>query len=305
MRPYLHFGKASKRVDVSNIVALIGIHDHIENIPNNLEELADKAKLYEQARKLVSTLAASKGGKVIGMIEGNEIVELPLDAAEVLKEIHDRLSQEIGLDCEIGVGEDSRQANEALNYAKKNARGSIKVYRPEFEEESEENAADEIPQDIKEIISKSEKYQPIDENDRQKITQILLIIQQNKLIFDQLKLQDPQVYAGIVSLVQSINGILQYDKVAKEQHLAEMLDKLNKQVQKEKQKQVKSHGKEIDRHLKAKSKKQDKRDQKEDKAMLKSAKERHQAKLGDAQRFAEESGHHDPKFLVRLLGALD
>lgn len=291
---------------MSNIVAVVSIHESSDKLPNSLDDVAEKAKSYDMARKLVSTLSASKGGRIIGMIEGNEIVELPISAAEVLKEIHQRLKEEIGLDCEIGVGEDSREAFEALRYAKRHSEGSIKVYRPEFEaEESSESheISDGLSNDIKESIHKSEDYQPLEEEDKKKIAQILMIIQDNKQMFDQMKQQAPEVYGGIVSLVQSISAILQYDKVARDQHLAEMIGKINEQVQKEKQKTMKGHGKEIDRNIKKQSKVQEKKKSEDSDAISRLFMKKQALARNNATQFAEDNGHDDPQFLVRLLSA--
>lgn len=288
---------------MGNIIAVVGIHDSIDRLPNDLAEVAEKAKNYEMARKMVSTLSSSKGGKVIGLIEGNEIVELPMDGAEVLKEIHRRLKSELGLEAEIGVGEDSAEALKALKYAKEHAPGSIKVYRPEFEHEESSKISDGLSEDIKQAINKSEKYQPIEEDERKQIAQIIMMLQDNKEMFDQMKDQAPEIYQGIVSLVQSITGILQYDKVAREQYLAEMVKKINDQVQKEKQKTMKGHAKKIDGQVKKESKKIDK--EKEDRLSdLQDVHHKmHVSRRRDAQRFAEENGHDDPQFLMRLLSA--
>jgi hypothetical protein len=204
------------------------------------------------------------------------------------------------------VGEDSHEAFEALRYAKRHSEGSIKVYRPEFEaEESSESheISDGLSDDIKEAIHKSENYQPVGDEDKQKIAQILMIIQDNKDMFDQMKTQAPEVYQGIVSLVQSISAILQYDKVARDQHLAEMIGKINEQVQKEKNKTIKGHGKEIDKNIKKQSKVIEKNRAEQLASLSKLSQKKYAMDRRHASQFAEDNGHDDPHFLVRLLSA--
>lgn len=289
---------------MSKIVAIVAVHDSIESIDNDLDLIAQKTQKYEQARRLVETLAASKGGRVIGMVQGNDIVELPIEAAEVLKEIHHRLKEELNIHTEIGVGEDSKQATEALKYAQENAPASIKVYDPDMNEELSEPHVEEqsVAVGPDDVMTKSERYQAITPEDKQKIGQTLMIIQQNQPLFQQMKQQSPEVYQSIVGVVQSLTEIIQQDKINKEQDLVQMVEQINKEMKKRKKKKVNKDKSEINRHIKRHSKLIGKEAEEQDEAHKQKMQDKHKSDRQNASNFAHENGH-DPIFLHKLLNA--
>lgn len=286
----------------SSIVAIIAIHDSLESLPNDLDLLAQKTKKFEYAQHIIDTLVASKGGRIIGQVHGSEIVELPIEAAEVLREIHERLQDDVGIKPEIGVGENSHQAAEAVAFAKENAPGSIKVYSPEMTDEESESVKDpEVAVGPDDVMAKSEQpYQSVSPEDKQKIGQTLAMIQQNKELFDQMKQQSPEVYASIVGVVQSLTAMIEHDKIAKEQVLVDMIDQINTQVRKEKAKKIKSHAKEINKEIKRQSKEQSKEDEEKYAAMGKAARQMHSLKRKGAKEFTKKNGG-DSEFLMKLL----
>jgi hypothetical protein len=290
---------------MSNVIAIVAIHDSLESLSNDVELVAQKAQKFEHARHIVDTLVTSKGGRVIGQVQGNEIVELPIDAAEVLREIHERLQEEVGIKAAIGVGEDSQQAAEAVAFAKENAPGSIKVYSPEMTEESSESVKEpEVAVGPDDVMAKSEQpYQSVSPEDKEKIGQTLAMIQQNKPLFDQIREQSPEVYASIVGVVQTLTQIIQYDKVAKEQAVVQMLEEINEHVRKEKAKKVKGHAKEINSHIKRHMKSQSKEQLEAEAGLGDNAQKMHSLKRKNARDFAKENGHDDPEFLLKLLNA--
>ena len=290
---------------MSNVIAVIAIHDSLESLPNDVDLLAQKAQKFEKARHIVDTLVTSKGGRVIGQVHGSEIVELPIEAAEVLREIHERLQQEVGIKPEIGVGEDSHQAAEAMAFAKENAPGAIKVYSPDMTEESSESVKEpEVAVGPDDLMAKSEQpYQSVSPEDKQKIGQTLAMIQQNKELFDQMRQQSPEVYASIVGVVQSLTAMIEHDKIAKEQVLVDMIDQINTQVRKEKAKKIKGHAKEINRELKRQSKSLTKEQQEQQASLHDTAYKMHSINRKNAKDFAKKNGHDDPEFLIKLLNA--
>ena len=289
---------------MSKIVAIIALHDSLQESDNDLNAIAEKAARYEQARRIVTTLSSSKGGRIIGLIQGNEIVELPIEAAEVLREIHERLNTELNIKPEIGVGEDSQQANKALEYAKKSAPGTIKVYKPDMEEESSLSVKEpEVAVGPDDIVKKSEdQYNPVSQGDKEKIAQTLALVQHNKDLFDQMQQQAPEAYQGVVSVIQSLALILQQDKIAKEQQLVEMLDKLNEQVKKERENKAKGQKKKFDKQIKRHGKVQDKEKQESHDKAFDVAHKKHARGRKDAQEFAAQNGG-DHKFFHKLLNA--
>lgn len=290
---------------MSNIVAVIALHDSLESLPNDVDLVAEKAKKFEYARHIVDTLTTSKGGRVIGQIQGNEVVQLPIEAAEVLREIHEHLQNDVGIKPEIGVGEDSHQAAQAMAFAKENAPGSIKVYSPDMEEESSESVKEpEVAVGPDDFIAKAEQpYQSVSPEDKQKIGQTLAMIQQNKELFDQMRQSSPEIYASIVGVVQSLTQMIEHDKIAKEQVLVDMIDQINKQMKKEKAKKIKGHAKKIDQHIKRHVKAQSKEDEETIQGLTENSQKMHSLNRKNAHDFAKKNGHDDPEFLLKMLNA--
>jgi hypothetical protein len=291
---------------MSNVIACVNIHDSLESLDKDIDLIAQKAKKYEYARHIVDTLVSSKGGRVVGQVQGNEIVEIPVESADILKVIHERIHSDIGLKVEIGVGEDSHQAAEAVAFAKEKAPGSIKVYSPDMEEETSESVKEpEVAVGPDDLMAKSEskQYQAIDPEDKQKIAQTLAMIQQNKELFDQMRQQSPEVYASIVGVVQTLTEIIKYDKIAKEQALVEMIEKINNEVKKEKDKKIKGHAKDIERHIKRNLKRVSKEEEEKLRALSENYRKMRTLRRAEAKDFAKKNGH-DAEFLFHLLNKI-
>jgi len=234
---------------IDEIVVVFGFSD-AQADKQDVEVIAEMHRKLESARRMIFSLVTSKGGRAIGQLHGNEIVVVPADQSSVVKEIHERLSDELGVANTVGVGEDAKEATEALNYARTAAPGSIKVYTPTMHDDGELSIE---PQSVavgeQDKIQKSEKYVPISEDEKMQIAQILQQVQANKQMFDQLQQQAPDIYASVVSVVQSLAGIMQQDKKNKEDHIAKMIAKITKYLQKQSAKQDEKYAKEIQRHI--------------------------------------------------------
>jgi len=224
---------------LNDIVIVFGLQEH-QPINDDVDSIAEQNKLYDNARRLIFSSISSKGGRIVGQIHGNEIVTIPIDQSEVIKEIHKRLIDELGFPCSIGVGENVEQAVEALDCAIEKMPNTIKVYSSEMNQESTETSED---------IHKSENYAPVFNEDRVKIAQILQSLQQNKDLFDQIAQQSPDIYAGIVSVVQSLTAMLQEYKEAKQSHIKDLINKINRHLSNHHKKQTKKYTKEIQKEL--------------------------------------------------------
>lgn len=287
---------------MNDIVVIFGLQDP-NVIERDVADIAEKHNQYEYARRIIQSVTASKGGRIIGQLKGNEIVTLPVDQAETVKEIHQRLAEEAHCPCSVGVGEDAKQALEALQYADANAPDTIKVYDFHMSEGAD---LDVKPQTVAEgeqdIVKKSEKYIPVSDDQRVKVAQILNEVQQNKDFFDQLKQQSPDVYASIVSVVQSLTAIMQGDKEAKEKHVAKMIEKINKQLDNHSGKKHEKVAKEIQRAIDKEGDEKYKKDKEEGMKLHKLHSQNHRDRVKDAQEFAKKTGS-DPEFLGGLIGA--
>lgn len=238
---------------IDEIVVVFGFSDS-QAIEQDVDLIAETHRKLESARRMIFSLVTSKGGRAIGQVHGKEIVVVPVDQSQVVKEVHERLQDELGIANTVGVGEDAKEAMQALEYATKAAPGSIKVFSPSMDDDSELAVK---PQSVAEgeqeaPMQKSEKYVAISPDEKQQIAQILQQVQANKQLFDSLAQQAPDVYANIVSVVQSLAMMMQKDQKDKEDHVAKMIEKINKHLQKQSDKHSDKYSKaiqrEIDRH---------------------------------------------------------
>lgn len=288
---------------MNDVVVIFGIQTP-ELLNDDVDAIADQHQTYESARRLIFALTSSKGGRVIGQIHGNEIVTIPVEQAEVIREIHSRIRDELNIPCSVGVGEDADQATQALEYGQKNAPDSIKVYTKEM---TEEESLGTKPQDVAEgeqdRIAKSQNYVPVSDEEKLKIALILKTMKKNKPLFDQLMQEAPDVYASVVSVAQSLAVMLQEDKRSREEHVAEMIGKINDHLNRHTQRAAGKQGKQIQKEIDKKYKEKSKRDQENDKSIAKISTEKRKDRLKDAREYAAKTGHHSPEFLAKLLSA--
>lgn len=247
---------------IDEIVVVFGFSD-AQAQEQDVDVIAEAHKKLESARRMIFSLITSKGGRAIGQVHGNEIVVVPVEQSSVVKEVHERLMDELGIANTIGVGEDAKEAMKALDYAKKAAPGTIKVYSGTMgDDELNVNPQSVATGEQDQPMQKSEKYVPVSQDEKTQIAQILNDVNANKPVFDSLAQQAPDVYANVVSVVQSLALILQQDKKAQEDHIAKMIQKindhLNKQTDKHTEKYSKAIQREIDRHA-VKEKSEDKK----------------------------------------------
>lgn len=265
---------------IDEIVVVFGFTD-AQAEEQDVEVIAETHRKLESARRMIFSLVTSKGGRAIGQVKGTEIVVIPVEQSDVVKEVHERLSDELGIANTVGVGEDAKQAMEALDYAKKNAPGSVKVYTATMEKDGDGDGVKNQSvatgeQDMP--IQKSEKYVPISQDEKMQIAQILQNVQVNKQVFDQLRAQAPDVYANIVSVVQSLALMLQQDKKNQEDHIAKMIQKISQHLDKQSSKHEEKYAKAIQREIDRQAVKSKAEERKRFEDWWKSHKERLKAK---------------------------
>jgi len=241
---------------VEKVVAVVKIHKPLEALSDDLNIIKDIAEKFIAAQKLVVSMTVQSGGEVIGLIDGCEVITIPVENLENIKELHQRIKDELNMAVSIGVGEDSEQANCAVKYADENDPGSIKVYRKEMENKAQGE----------EIMQKSEGLSP---DDREKLIATLQNLNQNKNLIAQLKQANPDIYAGIVETVKSLANIVQFDKQAHDKRLVATLADLNDQIKSDREKKEQRLIKEIERRAKKHQKHHEKKDREKDLAELK------------------------------------
>jgi len=287
---------------IDEIVAIFGIQPQ-KSIDKDVELIAKKHKILESSRRLISSLIASKGGRPVGQVDGHEIAVLPASQAEVLTEIHQRIPDEIGIQVTIGVGEDARQAMAALRYAQENAPNSIKIYETDMENAPERDVKEQSVAVAEDDIMKSEKYVSISQDEKTKVAQVLQSVQQNKQIFDALKQENPEAYSSVVAVVQSLTEMLTKDKKDQEVHVAKMIEKINRHMHNHGKKNDEKHAKDIQKEIDRLSASRLKEEKEKRAVLYDNYKSKYHRERKASEAFAKKTGHHNPKFLQRLLSA--
>lgn len=212
----------------SNFIAIISFDDG--RIYRDLSEIKSQEEKFNSAMKLAHALVSQASGDIVGHIKGDVIAELPVENAEVLKEICKRIRHEIGFVCTIGVGDDTREASIALQDAQKNKK-NIKVFTKDLNEDEKTVA---IGPDDK--IYKAEDYKPIENLDKEKLRQAVALLSQNKDLFDQVKQSAPDLYEAITAVSLSLAEIVHADKERKQKESDEMVNTINKHLETNNQK---------------------------------------------------------------------
>lgn len=275
------------------LVAVINLHD--QELPSQLENVAKIHKISQQMRAVIESMTINARGKVVGEIGGKVVIELPLESVEDLKALHKRLTEEFGQKIEIGVGEDSYEANLASDYAQEKHPGKIKLYHPEMENEMAKETTQVAigPDDIK----KSE--QPISESQKAQILQALEQVQQNQETLERFKQDMPETYEAMTDVVMALNHILQANKEVEQKFLNDTVQKISAHLTKEHGNALESHGQKIDKHLGKFSKPYNAQKKAESMAKLKEHQKVRKALMKEAQKEAKQTGMN-PLFLFHL-----
>lgn len=190
-------------------------------IKADIAMMVKQGKNYEMATRLVySELAACKG-KVICEINGDIYFQLPVDEADALKIICQRLKDEERMWSRIGVGESVTQAEEAHEHLVFTEDFGIKVY--EFKE---------IRKDEEPLVKADEdQWLNLDGSSTQKILQFLSVLKQNQPVIQQIAQMNPEIYQGIIGVVTSLSQIIELDKQSKDKHLDKTANEINQHIE--------------------------------------------------------------------------
>lgn len=286
------------------LIAVIGIHKDLSATHDSLSNVAVLENDNKLAERIASSAVTSRGGKVVGEIRGNLIIEIPMAEAEVLKEIQEDISEKCSMHPTIGVGSDMSEAQMAFNYADKNTPGHIKVYDHEVAGsiDTEQDFAAANPDD-KVRKSEGDDYNPISPEEKLKVKLALEMIKKNKPLFDQMKQQSPEVYAGIVGVINSLQLIFKEEKIKRDQKVAEVIQNLANKMQQKRDEKIGKDKNEIISNLdidKQLNEQQDKAEfhEKRNEILAKDKVSRSKAK-----KYAEKIGHNNPEFFHQLAKA--
>jgi hypothetical protein len=171
------------------------------------------------------------------MTRDNVVVDVPVDSAECLREILQRLEKELKLtQATIGVGHNPKEADIAVKWALKNCPPSIKLF--------EDNMVDETPE-----IKKAENALHGSNDEGAKIMQTLQLIKKHKLFFDALKQSSPNTYNSIAIAIQALAKLVEDKKTNHVQEGSKIADKILKALEKHHEKTMQRHGKDIQKEL--------------------------------------------------------
>lgn len=267
------------------IVVIINVGKKLEDVVGSVQSASDEALRSQQIERLAASIAGMNNGHYIGLVDGSLILEMPVDGPDAIEELYRRINTDYGAYPTIGIGEDSKEAKTALDYALKHKPGSIKVFGDALDESSSS-----------EQLSKSDKYESISDKDKKNIAKTLVAIDENKELFESLKEQQPEVYSGIVSVIQSIAEILAEDKKRQEEEIVDTINKINEQDAKEKDKRNTKDSKEIDKEVGKQSKKLDESKTKEMNAILEALHNEYAMKRKEAMSFMKNEPEDEELF---------
>lgn len=217
---------------MNRIVALFHIHQpnsHEINQDSTLKKLTDAKK---RAESQIVTLVLSKSGQLLGEIDGNVAVSIPMESSEEIRNLYTQLKSE-NFKVTIGVGEDTKDALLALEYALKNNAGTIKVYSSEMEAQPDtEREPQTVAESTQDVVYKNEELNKqesmaIDDKTKDELRAILQVVGNNKDYFEQIKQQQPDLYAAITEVISSTAEMVH---AAKEQHQKDTQKQMEKIV---------------------------------------------------------------------------
>lgn len=239
---------------MSDVIALFHIKQSVGSGINDPEVIKDQSDSKKRANSIIMTSAISKDGKVLGEIDGNMAISMPIEQSATIRDIYDELKTQ-GFRITVGVGETTKEAHTAMNYAIDNSPQKIRVYTPEMDiasESAEPGTVAESTQDMP--ITKAEaedEKKPIelDEKTKQELQEILSVVQNNKDYFEQLKGQQPDLYAAIADVIGSSAEMVQSVKEQQKVEENKQMEKIVNSLQKESNRNLDENEKEVIKEL--------------------------------------------------------
>lgn len=310
---------------MDKIVAAIRFKELDSSTASDLEVLMTHNKSKDEARHHAVSMILAVGGREIGEHESDLIFEIPLDQANVIRDVHTRLEDDLEISTTIGVGDDLRMAKKALDWAVENRPGTIKVMEPAIEEqvgENEKSFVYEQPEDVA-IDSEGRPEQHVhkaeDEDDgpddwaddkeaisdemRQKISGIVDMLKQKKEYLQSLQQSNPELYAGVLELVNSISSMAQAARMVDADKHSKMITKVARHLDRAEEKNLDDQASSVLEMLIDAQKEHAEQTEDDKRAMHKGASRRYQSRHKSAREHAKKTGA-DVKFLMGLNRAM-
>lgn len=287
---------------MDNVFAVFGLHKELDSVNDNVSDLTNQVKDNKLAEKIVEQGISHAAGKVIGMVRGLMVVEVSVDNADVLKDIQEQIADQ-GIDpVSVGVGSTIEEAQMAYEYCQKNMYGQIKVYDNEVVSDMEKEAGNlTTAAEVKK--AESDDFNPISDEEKLTIKQTLDQIKQNKQLFDQIKEQAPEVYAGVVGIINSLALMLKEEKVKKDQKVAQVIANLANAIQEKRDRKNVEDKDSIINELNVKDQLGKEVDLDRYNETIQKTREKDKASRAKAKEYAKKIGHTNPEFFHQLLKA--
>lgn len=302
---------------MENIIAAIRLQEIDTSLVDDPQILLTFNKKKETARHYVASMILSVGGRELGNHESDIIVEVPLDSANIIRNLHAKVKEDLELSTTIGVGDTLDEAKQALEWAIKHMDGTIKVMEPNMKElegsASEETSNNDAPDDLaideqgpslamvkaEKVDDYADAQESISDEMKQKIGKIIEMLRTNKEYIDSLKQKSPELYNGVHELVNSISSMVQAAKMEDVDKHAKMMTKVARFLEAAENKHLDKESSDILEHLI-----EAQEDHKQQKAMEgsirhKKAETRFRTRRKMARDHAAKTGA-DPEFIMKL-----
>jgi len=310
---------------MDKIICVIRFKELDAATASDIELLLGHNKMKDTAKRHAVSMAAAVGGRDLGEHESDVVLEIPLEQANIIREIHSRILDDLETSTTIGVGDDLKDAKLALDWAIENRPATIKVFEPAVAQKKKTSDDDDkfdyfnpaevaIDEEGKPIqaMQKAEDGEPEDWADdreamsdetKQKIANIVQILQQKKEYLDSLKQSNPDIYQGVVALVQSVSSMAQAAKKADAKDHGKMITKIARHLDKAHQTDIKDDAAQVLEML-IEAQEQEKQKADEEHQMRHSlAHRRYKQRHKEAREFSAKTGA-DVKFLLNLNRAM-
>ena len=309
---------------MDKVVAAMRFKQLDSTTASDLEVLITHNKQIDTARHHAVSMVLAVGGREIGEHESDIVFEIPLDQANVIRDVHSRLENDLEMGTTIGVGDDLRMAKKALDWAVENRPGTIKVMEPAIEPQTGENEKSfvyEQPEDVaidqegrpEQRVHKAEdddgpddwadEKEAISDEMKQKITGIVQMLKSKKEYLQSLQQSNPELYAGVLELVNSISSMAQAARMADADKHAKMITKVAQHLDRAEEKNLDDQAAAVLEMLIEAQQEHADSDEEERRARHTAARRRYDSRRKYAREHASKTGA-DEKFLMNLNRAM-
>lgn len=306
---------------MDKVIAAIRFKELDSATASDLEVLLAHNKMKADARSHAVSMAISVGGREIGEHESDLVIEVPLEASNIIRDIHSRLADDLEISTTIGVGDDLKDAKLALDWAIDHRPATIKVMEPMIEQQKQSSDDEDkfdyfqpeqvaIDQEGRPMAMRkssadgkpddwADESETVSDETKQKIAAILQMLQSKREYLNQLQQTNPEVYQGVLGVVQSIAAMAQAAREGDAKKHSKMMTKIARHLENSETDHLEDESaKVLEMLIDAQSEAKAKKDQ-EFGMRLDSKMQRHKVKRNRALKHTEKHGGNH-KFFMNL-----